>query len=1095
MGLIGISSAALVLYMQGFREQTTTVERENVVSFNVHSKILSNLQALLVETRIDNNGQEQEQSTWGICSFLNPPHKTSGVEPLLFNIGTNLTNRTKGSFSETRWKNFFDKSEYEISVSDAPCRKIDSSFQSSYFERCFKYLGEQSETANEIYIIARIVPKDFLKSSPIKLTVANALDPKEVFFELQSHVAIFKGSSENNSGDILSSKRYEIIWSNSVTECHVQSTSNQWVIVQFSGTGTGRISRNVVINSSVFSDPNVCSDLVFNDIAPHTIMSYKILNNGNVVADLSQNIRAACRRKVYKCPGTLANKDEHYDPIAFNVGMANESGGVLNIKKIRMNLVKASLATSKGGSQISSLKVEASDLVKNFETNKDLTDVQLDPGHSILRLTIDKKTDGSLMNFCNNICTGENKFPLITINLKKPAGATCTSYSSEYSDDKYRLRCVACHSKICSKDGLGAFGPIQDEGNVQGLIDEPLDGAIPECALPLETDTEKYELPQVSGGSGECVAMQVSGISSFKNFETATYEFHPCSADLPVLCFAHGHYLPAISVSSLSGPVLFKGSFDKAQTACYEMGREIIKKEHLGKYFKATYSDVVEDAITSIVGVLNLPVFGLDADYFDYVNNASRGIFLVPKYNIKKLSRWLTAGSSSYFNKFGTGYNKIWVAIEKDAGDQKIGSIPQAVTADSSFAVFNRQQEDVSSRPVLLKNSDSISNSGTKVVLTHNIQYKGVVAVNGGNYPVLCRKDYGDFALVTGGHTLEQAVNACKNKGGGFHFLPPVSSLEWIKAMTLINKNSEMYPFPDPGDLSGDNYIHNKSIPAPKAWVALSKRDTGTSAKNYRLSEAYFPDKNGKESIFKTDEIPEPGKNPDKYIGIIDETGIPVVPAPGLTAVHFGNKYTNKFDYNNYKTACFKDEGFGQVEVKDSVTATDGSQSCGSNLVSINTEDQLKIKSIRFMTGWVTKNNATENFIIGRQKLKQVILRANNVLCKKQTCSQCVKKNTCPRCKSGCQSAASSCISSCPTITETETDDVCVANCQNPGTCGCTTTTSKPDPSCVDDCDTIKNNCIGNCLTCNGVKYSNCNAKCNCEYNTAGLPQWANDLF
>ena len=1073
IGLIGISSAALVGYMQGFHKRATIVGTKNSVSFNIHSKVLSHLQALLVETRVDSNREEQEKSIWGVCSFLNPTNKISGVESLLFNIGTNLTAQSKSSFSRTRWQNFFDKNEYEISVSDEPCQRIDSSFQSSYFGRCFKYIGKAKEMANEIYVIGRIVPKDFLSSSPIDLSTENTLDPKRVFFELQSHVAVFEGNSEDDNV-VLPSKQFNIIWANAVTECHVQSTGGPWTVVQFSGSGAGRLSRNVVINSESFSDLKTCNDLVFNDIAPHTITSYKILEDGNIVADHSSNVRTACRRKVYKCPGVLAHEDEHYDPIAFNVGLSNETGSVLNIKKVKMDFVKADLASSTAGSQISSLKVNFSDLVTDFETNNNLTNVSLDPGHSVYRFTIDKKDDNSLVNFCNNICSGsgESKFPLITIDLKKPPGASCTSYSSKYSDDKYRLRCITCHSKICSRDGVGAFGPVENEGDVQGLVDEPLDGTLPECTLPSEK--EKYELPDINAGSGHCVAMEVSNLDSFKDFESASYKFDSCNSQLPVLCFAYGHYLPAISVSSpTSKPTLFKGSFDQAQEACYKMGREIVKKTSLASYFQVTYSDVLKESIESIVGALNLPVSTSDADYFDYINNASRGIFLVPKYDVDKISKRLTKGDSSYFNKFGTGYNKIWVAIEKDAGKQVIGSIPQAVIANSSSAIFVRQQEDVSPRPVLLRNTNSVSNSGTKAVLTHNIQHKGVMTVDNGNYPVLCRKDYGDFVLVTDNKLLEEAINACKQEGA--HFLPPVSSLEWIKAMTLLNNNSEMYPFPDPGDLSGDNYIHSRSISAPKVWVGLSKAGSGTSAQDYRLSEGHFPDKNGKKSIFhfETQEIPAGSTD---YVGIIDEKGRPVVPSLKVT-------FFKDFPFSNYRKACYKNKGGNdQVELEASVSADN---SCSHQSIESKSDIDTKRKSIRFMSEWVTLyHESPAEFIIEKDKVNQLVERANNIWCKKVEC---------PGCKSDCESAASSCRSSCPTLSRTDTDDECIANCPPGDSCDCTTTHYYKDPSCVSDCDTEKGNCIKDCLTCNGVEKNSCDEKCDCEHDCSGHP-WTDIL-
>ena len=1037
LGIISISSVALVTYMRSFQEQVQPFERESA-SFNIHSKIVFSLQSLLIKADIDNNGDKQAQNTWGICSFLKSPNRGSGVELIRFSLSSNLAGRAQDSFSQQRWKMFFDQSEYTISSDEAPCKAMDSSFQSGYFSRCFKYTGERSQTANEMYVIARIVPKNISDFTKIDLSVENILDVKTVVFELQSYVTVFKGD-DYNSNVLSSSKQYEMIWANSVSECHVQSTSNDWVVVQFSGSGTGRLSRNTVINSSEFKNLNVCNDLEFQDIPAHIIVSYKTTSDGIIGLDHSKNVRLACRKKVYRCPGVNSVSSDDYDSFNFNVGLSNDSDGILKLKMVNLTFV------DDNSNKKDNFNVNVYDRIKDFDANKQLTNVSLNPGHSVFKFTVTDKNPDSLKNFCNNVCSGSKYFPLIKMNLKKAPGASCTSYSSDYTEDKYRLRCVACHSKMCYS-GLGAYGLISDEGSVQGLVDEPLDGLIPECVLKKSIS---YDLPSVSSGSGNCVAMKVNSVNAFKNFRSAQYQFQSCSTSLPVLCFAYGHYLPAMLLSSpTSQPSIFRGSFDKAQEACYKMGRELIEKDNLAEYFKRFWGGISGSTNTSLISALtNFGLPSLGSNHFDYINNASRGIFIVPSYNISVFSNRLSQGSSSYLQKFLSSHNKLWVAMEKDGGSQMIGSIPQATVATSPFSVFTRKE--FPPRALVLKDTNSISGSGDGTVLTYNIRYKGVYNVSGsGSNQALCRRGSGDFIFV-GSTTLANAPTAC---GSGASFIPPLSSTEWIKAMALLNSNDEMYPFPSPGDFSGENYSHSHSVDAPKVWVALSKKtgSSGSSAKDWRLSKAWFPDS---DSVFKTESIPAVGPN---YIGIIDYKGKPVMPSMSLST------FLN-FNFNSYNKACFTENG-DQMELVSSVNA---GGSCGSGKKAVD-ESSLKFKSVKFMSEWV-QTNSSGNFIVNETLIQQAIKQAKRRQCK--NICQAQKQS----CDSGCASSYNTCSSGCITTTITKVID---------SVTGIETevTNTVVDNVCVNNCSTARSSCRGNCSS----DLASCNNLCDSNNDISG---------
>lgn len=1073
LGILGISSVTLVGYMQSTSKEVITTTNEQNISYNIHYDVITKLRSVLIETKIDQNGNKQNQNRWGVCSLVKAPKKQHGIDLIEIDLGS-----ASSHFSQSRWQTFFNKNEYKIATDYSTCRKMDPHFSSNHFSRCFKYIGKAKETANEIYVIARIIPAKFPTFAPVQNV---SIDVKKVTFRLQAIVGI-KGTNVTPS-------RYETItWSNEVVECEI-SVRGKWINVQFAGTGTGRLSKSMVVNYSFFNKSTECTEMEFGDIPSEVIQTGKMVETGeseSIAADHKKNSKVSCRKKVYRCPDDAGQNTDFSDFITFNIDSMNNNGGILHFNNLKFTLLSSDGRTEIDGSkngQIDTLNVNITpDSGVSFSGNTNIDPaMELKPGSNKFTFVLRDKSPDSLANLCKRACSGEAFYPSVTMNFNHPPGKNHCVYSKSYTEDIYRMGCRVCHSKICTKVSLGSFGPKEDQTtkNIQGLVDEPLDGTIPECKLPSETEKTKYKVPDISDGSGDCVAMDVSDIEDFQKFESASYKFNSCNSELPVLCFAYGHYMPAISISPTGQPTIFTGNFTSAQEACYKMGREIIEKERLAGFFISSWSTLPYSGGDIITYLTSLGFPG-SSTHFDYINNASRGLFLVPFYNIEKISKRLTQKNElnqpSFLQKLLSRYDKIWVAMEKDKGGQVIGSIPQATIANSSFALFTRKEGNP--RPVILRNTNSISDSGTDAVLVHNIQYKGVTTVSSGNYPILCRKDYGNFILTTS-NTVQNAPNACRTQGA--YFIPPLSSLEWVKAMTLINENDEMYPFPNPGDLSGNNTIDKRiSVPTSGlgtlgARIGLSKEGSGASAKDYRLSEGHFPDKNGKSSIFnfKTSDIPEGSRD---YLGIIDEKGRPVVPP--LTVTFFKN-----FPFSNYRKACYKNKGGNdQVELEVSVSANN---SCSNQSIESKSDIDTKRKSIRFMSEWVTLyHESPAEFIIEKDKVNQLIERANNIWCKKVEC---------PECKNDCESEASSCESSCPELSRTDTDDDCVASCPPGDSCDCTTTHYYKDPSCLDDCDEEKDKCINDCLTCNGVKYSSCDEKCDCEYDCSGHP-WTDIL-
>ena len=1089
-GIMGFSSVALVTYMQGLSSVLRPAITKSEVSFNIHLPVINSMQALLTNTKIDSQGRTQAQSQYGICSLLKVPSKQQGVGQIEITLSNNLTGYAHQSFSNNRWQHFFPATEWALAGSDQACRNIDSNFRSTPFSKCFRYIGGNSRPAT---VIARIVPKNLIRNfENIQLSGSSSIDVKKVVFELQALIAMGQGGgTPANAGNQAPSglatklskpsKYYYMIWANAVSECDLR-IQGKWVNVQLSGTGVGRLSDHVLINSSSFASEGV----KFEDIPARVIMSGKRFNlekigdyKQYISADHIKNARIACRKKIYRCPGVLSSPDDYISPIKFGLSITNNTGGLLPFDALNMTFLNEEGEPADGDAdrRWNGLDITVNHLSNtNFQANTNLPEERLlVTGQNYFSFEMKEKST-ALTSLCNNVChTGNKYYPSFQINFPHPPQEGMDyfrDYNQESDKDKYRLRCNVCHSKNCYKISLGSFGPAQDEGlltadpddDVQGLTDEPLDGQIPECRL--KKANTNYQFPSVPSGTGDCVIMKIKDIDSFKNFKNGEYEFHNCTEALPVLCFTYGHYGPAIKVSVDSEPSLFKGAFDQAQKACYEMGREIVEQKKLAGYLKKHWPDLEsrkDEHITDELKGHGLPTSG-DNFNFNYINNAGRGLFIVPNNNISRLPKRL---EQNYLKKSlpkpHQPPRKIYVSMEKDAGGQLVGSIPLAEVASSQFQIFTRKHAH-DHRPLILKDtSPSISDTGTGTVLKHNIRYKGIHSVDDTTVSLkaLCRKEAGQFVL-TDPVGLAQAPQACANKGA--FFVPPLSSLEWVKAMVLVNPNDEKYPFPDPGRRPQDENLHlnpnhqkypfpdprgfseaprgpneehympSRALTAPAVWVALSKKPSlnPKRAKNWRLSLVHWPDT----SLFKTESIPVSGAD---YQGVIDPHGAPVVldPADLISASQS----------NRFKTVCLEKDSGNQI--KGLLKVAPLADGCGSEKEPV-TEDNLKqlMKSIRFMSTWV-KSGITGDFVINKALLEQAKEQAQKQIC----LDQCDTNKT--TCLDSCQSQERTCKNACPM------DDPATQNINEHTACKDTCSTTKN--TCGTGCDTQATTCQESC--------------------------------
>ena len=478
------------------------------------------------------------------------------------------------------------------------------------------------------------------------------------------------------------------------------------------------------------------------------------------------------------------------DNFMINFDLENNSGKVLSFKKMDLYLKsgvqiydkhKASYYAQ--GRSLSSEDKEC----KNWELKYDehggfhvpakcLKDFlfPLEPGgHSFQGVIHDQ--DGDL---CHDICSfydpakpGSYTYPVVELTPSRPpAQSACfkRDYGAEYSGKTHiaknvnnRVRCTACHSKMCHWS-LGVFGNLrpdqytlsfrtsgaksntsggqQSTGNARavrqrlsqgvpvtlyGVPDEPLDAQIPECSIKGDNYKKRRGVPTgladltgkinvkskvVPDELSKCIAMQVKDVASFQTFSTNKFAFVDCSQKLPVLCFFNGNYVPAVELSApvagsrSSALSLVTVSFDKAEEACFKMGKEYLNKESLVNLLLQDQENLayVETAskvpdrvaikknkknIRAFVegAVKRMPGGSSKTGMIRFVNNATRGTFMAPSHNIARLPR----AAKERIKKLMPSGGNIWVALEWDAGGTIVATPPWALVDQSQAERFS----------------------------------------------------------------------------------------------------------------------------------------------------------------------------------------------------------------------------------------------------------------------------------------------------------------------------------------------------------------------------------------------------------------------
>ena len=914
VALLGISGAGLVQYVSNFQKTTgQTLERVNVDPL-LRSIVINNMRSLLIEKDVEADGSKSEQNRYGICSFLHKPRLSHGVEKLKISFQERSSfagSRWQVFFPQTEWEPVssshckkIDKSfsEGDFSRCYKYAKKTDQADDVIYvmaqiIPREFPSLAkiDVSQTSNTYD------PKQVIFQLRTAVYVYSFNEDK-----MSDH-----GQDPNDPGARGKSTSYisyqsAALWTDAVGECHIQARDGNWTVVNLSATGPGSNLEHKVINSLTYGGDD-CNKITLFDVNENVVQVGNI-DNALISSVIALNARVACTKNKFSCRQTIkteALEPNTYDSFQFSFNMLNESYSYTPIEKFNVTLKKADGKEVDGtdneildGVNISFYNSNASLLA--VQANKDIN-YSFSRGSSLITVSTelsDTTESEKLASYCHDICqsystgnSGTYVYPAVNIHEKPVAGQACVS-SKDYSDSvDNRVQCIVCHTKACHRYGLGTFGPLDNElrtisvqnlpstqRTVYGMSDEPLDGQVPECVVANSYETDKVrELPANVSGSGvnvvsgcKAMAMKVSNADSFKDLGTNTYEATDCSTSLPVLCFTNGHYLPALKVntSNLNAPYeLVVAPFEKAEEVCFNIGQEIGLYYDLGITLANTYKTEYSNtnfANRAISTIRNIPQFGggslpgsfnLSAPVvlkFDFVNNASRGLFLAPSsYSLSHFK--LTKQIGDIVNLALGKSNKVWTAMEWDAEGLVVASPPWALVAkDDSLALFHDRDSNKSHRLVLLQDTRNYNTASKYFALTYNLRWKGLVPQPAtSSFPFVCKNKTTDrFFITSSSGVLSEGPARCKANNG--LFVPPESGLDWSKLMLELNSNDDYYPFPDPAldpsDVVSTSFLYKKSLPSPRAWVALqtitgnkAAEKTGIRASELKLYSDHFP--------------------------------------------------------------------------------------------------------------------------------------------------------------------------------------------------------------------------------------------------------------
>lgn len=894
IGVLGIGGYVLL------NTTSTVTKQEKVMTVNpvvsrLNLNIVGKAKRILTELE-DQNGAH----TQGICQMVSSTASSPGVGPVFITLFPKTGN---GGFPTSRWNQYIGDDWNASGPKGKEC-EANNNYQKCYTMKDDTNLGLSDKKTTDLNVVlsVQLIPMNMnpLKDNGGKMfqdLSGNTLttDIKDIGFKIVSKVTY------NVEADRRVSKIYDdFIWAPAVGSCDYTLPKGTKVKLSLSGAGASDPNGSTVYNRSGFAgnkqDP---LQVIFRKTQ---VQKGKLTNNGQFLqSDTNANIFGSCNETRYRCPQEdHSRRDYGRINIAMNLTYFPDNKLVPFFASQMTMIPKVVMEKNDQNSDLISGTGSKSAMFFDGRTYNyrstageyyfgNTTEPLVVNGSHVLQVAIsDSGNANTSNNLCRRVCTKESNYNT-TGTTYVDQWSPYLSYKFKGYDDQFKLAsnqgfgCTACYMKGCDRLGLETFGPMAQQPY------QPLDSGLPECSMKegssVLNEINPYKSFSKDGsgwtdGNKKCIAARLSYDQS-----SLTFTAEDCDSSLPVMCFNFGKFILARDIAG-GNESLAKVPFKDASKRCFNMGKETINKAALDEYLGST----------------TLP-FPQTGSQYSFINVAEQGTFVAPQIqkDVKYYNEWRMQNGIAKDTKF-------WVNMKKDSGKNMVASVPfMSAGSKDNFGVYFDGNGVLTYR----KYPSSLglkSASGTKgLLLFHHVKFKGAVAVDPTNpsnereFPFLCRKSSAPYQLFLSDKTSSKQSrghSACSSEGG--KFLPPTTSLGWVKAFFLVAENHRNYPYPDPRTTSASS--------VQGAWVALQDRNDRKGwalmdfdrIKDIGDTSNYEPQQGDKVKI-----LDGVGRyiNPRAMVTSDRISGKNVdIPAKGTFKVNIENTYTVEVTLNSHET-------------------------------------------------------------------------------------------------------------------------------------------------------------------------------------------------
>lgn len=790
---------------------------------DLHPPILQSMNTLLFSA----THPTTKKNTEGLCKLFKPGEIRS--DSPLTEINLDLTPANVTAALNPLWTGAF-QGAWEFVTTGCPL--------SGPWGRCLKpnYQSYPADVRTKVMamdplIKAKITPLVF---DPVESQLplfspfpaaTTLVDAKKVLFQLNSEIEFSSSGEGKGQRKVDSQSKY--VWAAELGWCDTVAPGTTRAIRLFpTATGEGDSTGINIYNSTSFVKGGNFPPL---DIIPQKKQIQKgVIDGGQVRSDPAQNIEVSCNEVQFKCRNDSSTQRTYSPTFFMDYGITFNPNN--STQKVPSSAISCQLTVRQASDQATSENADDIDLLaaKGARVDYDLDSIKryyewpnsrfydVQPpanntaqaptgtnptplqmavrGYHQLRMSV-----SNAQTACREICSVDNfqnlpYRPRLKYTLWDVKKADGKPYQAEYLATN-PVGCTACYMKNCTRFGIGTFGPMKEQP------DEPLDASVPECAIKNSAHLSQY-LPvsatvENNISASSCVAARLDTIGG-----TLTFVSRDCNEGLPALCFNYGKFFLAKNVSASSSQIA-NVNYSQAAQRCYETSKETVNKTELQKMFEQQLSP------TTLISALPTVFF----------NNASQGVFLAPQ----SIEQIRSAANSVKSDGLANGQH-FWVGYRTDSNSNLMAVPPIASIRNETayqFSLFFENngratlKQHVTAPAALVSAPASGSVGG--YVLAHHVRYRGLIAANPTQpttapaLEFLCWKNQFPYFFATQGKASRSQADGdqrCKQSGGSF--IPPITPLGWVQALTAVSAISTSYAFPDPNLTT-----------VPALWVGL----------------------------------------------------------------------------------------------------------------------------------------------------------------------------------------------------------------------------------------------------------------------------------